>query len=589
METTITEFLQSQYRDYSLYTIENRSIPSLVDGLKPTARKVLFVANNIWKTGSEKTLKVFQLSGAVANQAYYHHGDCLDPQTEILLSNGSYIKIIDWYEKFRDIQLEVVSYDEKLKQFVIANGHSPRIGQSTSLEYEIEMENGEIFKCTNNHPFLTRRGWVNAEDLKEDDEILDFNNHMKIKSIRKNILNEEKPFYDITVDNYHNFLIGKSMIITHNSSLSGVIINMAQSFKNSLPLLEEDGQFGSLRSPEPGAARYIGTKLSKNFRLLYKDFELVESKEEEGEIIEPKFFLPIIPSVLLNGSQGIAVGFSSNILNRNPNDLIEACVLKLKAKKFDVIKPYLKDFKGEFINDPENHKRWIIRGVFARTNTTTVKISELPPSMTYEKYEDILDDLVEKKLIASYDNSSKNNVVNYTIKFTRDELANLTDEKLIKMLKLEEANTEIFTTLDEYGKIKIFETDTEIINYFVDFRLGYYVKRKDWMLSKLRHELKILQNRGKFIRAILEGKLEIKNKSKEELIKLIEIMKLDLIEDSYDYLLRMPLWSLTKELFEKLKTDFTAKKEEIIELEKVEPKDMYLEDLKELKQKIKKI
>jgi DNA topoisomerase-2 len=411
---------------------------------------------------------------------------------------------------------------------------------------------------------------------------------MKIKSIKKNILEKEKEFYDITVDNYHNFLIGKSMVITHNSSLSGVIINMAQSFKNSLPLLEEDGQFGSLRSPEPGAARYIGTKLSKNFRLLYKDFDLLENKEEEGEIIEPKFFLPIIPTVLLNGSSGIAVGFSSNILNRNPNDLIDACVAKLKGKRFDVIKPFIKDFKGEFINDPENNKRWIIRGVFDRTNTTTVKISELPPSMTYEKYEDILDYLQEKKLIISYDNSSKNNVVNYTVKFTREDLANLTDDKLIKMLKLEESDTEIFTTLDEYGKIKLFDTDTEIIEYFVDFRLSYYVKRKEWMLSKLRQELKILQNRGKFIRAILEGKLEIKNKSKEEIIKLIQEMNLDLIDDSYDYLLRMPLWSLTKELFEKLKTDFTAKKGEIIELEKVEPKDMYLEDLKELKQKIKK-
>ena len=447
METTITEFLSNQYKEYSIYTIENRAIPSAIDGFKPSHRKIIFVANNVWKTGNEKALKVFQLSGAVANQAFYHHG-------------------------------------------------------STSLEQSI--------------------------------------------------------------------------------------INMAQSFKNSLPLLEEDGQFGSLRSPEPGAARYIGTKLSKNFRLLYKDFDLLENKEEEGEIIEPKFFLPIIPTVLLNGSSGIAVGFSSNILNRNPNDLIDACVAKLKGKRFDVIKPFIKDFKGEFINDPENNKRWIIRGVFDRTNTTTVKISELPPSMTYEKYEDILDYLQEKKLIISYDNSSKNNVVNYTVKFTREDLANLTDDKLIKMLKLEESDTEIFTTLDEYGKIKLFDTDTEIIEYFVDFRLSYYVKRKEWMLSKLRQELKILQNRGKFIRAILEGKLEIKNKSKEEIIKLIQEMNLDLIDDSYDYLLRMPLWSLTKELFEKLKTDFTAKKGEIIELEKVEPKDMYLEDLKELKQKIKK-
>ena len=95
-------------------------------------------------------------------------------------------------------------------------------------------------------------------------------------------------------------------------------------------------------------------------------------------------------------------------------------------------------------------------------------------------------------------------------------------------------------------------------------------------------------NRGKFIRAILENKLDIKNKTKEQLISDITAMNLDLIDDSYDYLLRMPLWSLTKELFEKLKLDFTAKKEEIVELEKVEPKDMYLSELKELKQKINK-
>lgn len=446
METTITEFLSNQYKEYSIYTIENRAIPSVIDGFKPSHRKIIFVANNIWKTGNEKTLKVFQLSGAVANQAYYHHGD---------------------------------------------------------------------------------------------------------------------------------------------KSLSDSIVNMSQSFKNSLPLLEEDGQFGSLRSPEPGAARYIGTKLSKNFRLLYKDFELLENKEEEGETIEPKFFLPIIPTVLLNGSSGIAVGFSSNILNRNPNDLIEACAFLLKGRKIDTIKPFVKDFKGEFINDPENTKRWIIRGKFNIKNTTTVSISELPPSMTYEKYEEILEDLVDKKKIVSYDNNCKNSI-DYTIKFTREDLAILDEEKLIKLLKLEETNTEIFTTLDEFGKIKIFESDKEIIEYFVDFRLSYYIKRKDFMLNRLKYDLKILMNRGKFIRAILENKLDIKNKTKEQLISDITAMNLDLIDDSYDYLLRMPLWSLTKELFEKLKLDFTAKKEEIVELEKVEPKDMYLSELKELKQKINK-
>jgi DNA topoisomerase-2 len=410
---------------------------------------------------------------------------------------------------------------------------------------------------------------------------------MKIKSINKKILDSPKKFYDITVDKYHNFLVGKnSMILTHNSSLSNAIINMAQKFKNNMPLLEEDGQFGSLRSPEPGAPRYIGTKLNKNFRLLYKDFELLDFKEEEGEEIEPKFFLPIIPTVLINGSSGIAVGFSSNILNRNPIDAITACENLLKGKKAGDVKPYIPFFTGDYIQDSENKKRWIIRGKLQVANTTIVKITELPPSMTFEKYESILDDLIEKKIIVGYDDNCKDNI-DYTIKFTRESLSKYDEEKLVKLLKLEEYETEIYSTLDENGRLKIFENIDDIFKYFVVFRLSYYDKRKQYLLDKMKHELKILSNRGRFIKYILDGKLEVKNVLKDKLIKDIDALGLDKIDDSYDYLLRMPIWSLTKEMFEKLKEDFKIKKEEMEKLSMVEPRDMYLGDLSELKKKLK--
>jgi DNA topoisomerase-2 len=444
-EKTITEFLSDEYKEFSLYVIENRAIPSVIDGLKPTQRKIIHISNQVWKTGSEKPLKVFQLSGKVASDCYYHHGD---------------------------------------------------------------------------------------------------------------------------------------------NSLSNAIINMAQKFKNNMPLLEEDGQFGSLRSPEPGAPRYIGTKLNKNFRLLYKDFELLEYKEEEGEEIEPNYFLPIIPTILINGSSGIAVGFSSNILNRNPLDIINACELLLKGKKISEIKPYIPSFNGDYNQDTENKKRWIIRGKLQITNTTTVKISELPPSMTFEKYESILDELIEKKIIVSYDDNSKDNI-DYTIRFTRETLSKYDEEKLIKILKLEEFETEIYSTLDENGKLKIFDSPDDIIKYFVIFRLSYYDKRKDYLLDKLKHELKILSNRGRFIKAILDGKLEVKNVAKEKIVKDIEAFGLDKIDDSFDYLLRMPIWSLTKEMYEKLKEDFKIKKEEIEILNAVDPKDMYINDLSELKKKLK--
>jgi DNA topoisomerase-2 len=410
---------------------------------------------------------------------------------------------------------------------------------------------------------------------------------MKIKSIKKKKLETPKKFYDITVDKYHNFVIGsKSMILTHNSSLENAIVTMAQKFKNNASLLEEDGQFGSLRSPQPGAARYIGTKLSDNFRLIYKDFDLLDYKEEEGESIEPRYFLPIIPTVLLNGSSGIAVGFASNVLNREIKSIIDSCGRVLMCKTPGVIKPSLNEFTGEFIQDKENNKRWIIRGRFQKTNTTTIKISELPPSMTYEKYEELLDKLVDNKDIVSYDDNCKDNI-DYIIKFNRSVLEKLDDEKIIKLLKLEESSTEIFSTLDEFGKLKIFETSEEIIEYFVNFRLTYYYKRKDFQLDKLNRELKILSNRGRFIKAILDEKLKINNVSKCDIITGIEELKLEKIDDSFDYLLRMSIYSLTKELFEKMKKDFTDKKVEIKTLEETDPKDMYLLDLSELKKKFK--
>ena len=445
VEKTISEFLSSEYKEFAMYVIEGRAIPSVIDGFKPTQRKIIHISNQTWKTGNEKTLKVFQLSGKVASDCYYHHGD---------------------------------------------------------------------------------------------------------------------------------------------ASLSNAIITMAQRFKNNAPLLEEDGQFGSLRSPQAGAPRYIGTKLSENFKLIYKDFELLEYKEEEGESIEPKYFLPIVPAVLLNGSSGIAVGFASNVLNRDIKSIIDACVKVLAGKEPGEVKPTLNGFNGEFIQDKENNKRWVIRGKYDKVNTTTVKITELPPSMTYEKYEDILDKLVDDKVIVTYDDNCKDNI-DYTIKFTRSDLEKLDEEKLIKLLKLEESSTEIFSTLDEFGKLMIFENTADIIKYFVNFRLKYYHKRKQFLLDKMNRELKILSNRGRFIKAIIDGKLKVNNVSKAIIIEGIEAMNLDKIDDSYDYLLRMPIYSLTKEMYDKLKEDFTIKKEEIKTLEATDPKDMYLLDLTELKKKFK--
>ncbi len=444
---TVTEYLDNDYKEYAVYVVEERAIPSVIDGFKPTQRKVIFVANRVWKSGSEKPMKIFQLAGRVAADAFYHHGD---------------------------------------------------------------------------------------------------------------------------------------------GSLNSAIIGMAQKFKNSMPVLEDIGQFGSLRSPEAAAPRYIATKLHKNFRLLYKDFELLEPRYEEGNEIEPKYFLPIIPTVLLNGGSGIAVGFATNILNRNPIHLIEACLKSLEGKKYAEPAPWNLEFKGDCELIDSDKFSWLFSGKYDVKNTSTVTVTELPPSMTYEKFDQYLIDLEDSRRIASYENNCKSNI-NYTIKFRREDLKTLADSvKLKRLLKMEEKQTENFTVLDEHGRLKIFSSASEIIDYFIQFRLSFYEKRKQYIIDTLNQELMVISNRARFIKLIIEGKLKINNVPKKEIILYLQTADFDEINGSYQYLLGMPIHSLTKETYEELLLNESKKEKELDEIKKKEPIQMYKEDLQELKRALQK-
>ena len=444
----IEDFFDNEYLGYSRHVVENRAIPSVIDGFKPSQRKIAFVANRVFKTGGEKPLKVFQLAGRIASEAFYHHG---------------------------------------------------------------------------------------------------------------------------------------------GGSLEAAITTMTQEFKNSMPIFQGIGQFGSLRSPEAGAARYIGVKFNDNFRLLYKDFDLVDPQHEEGEEIEPKFFLPIIPTVLLNGGSGIAVGFATNILNRHPLDLIDACMDKLDGKKIRDLRPWIKGFHGTFERSPDSPRSWSIKGSYTVKNTSTVEVTEIPPSFTYEKYESYLDGLVEKGVLSSYDDHSSDRV-HYVLKFPRTNLAELQKKnKLDDVLKMREGEGENLTTLDENGKLKVFERAEEIVDYFVEFRLGYYGKRKARLLADLTRQIDILDAKSRFIDAVIKGRIVVANEKKPDIIKAIEKEGISKQDDSYDFLLGMPIWSLTHEKYTELqkKLDETVKERD--KVTKTSPEDFYRQDLKELRKQVQKV
>jgi len=443
---TVTSFFDKEYLEYARYVVENRAIPSCIDGLKPTQRKVVYIANKIWKTGNEKPMKLFQLAGRVAAEAFYHHG---------------------------------------------------------------------------------------------------------------------------------------------NTSLESSMVGMAQKFKNSLPLLEGVGQFGSLRSPAAGAPRYISAKLHPNFRLLYQDFDILENKIEEGEKIEPAFFLPIVPTVILNGTSGIAVGFATNILNRNPKDVVDACIATLNNKRMKVLAPWIQEFKGTFTRDLENPKTWKIKGEYKIINTTTVKITAIPPNYTYERYEEILNLLMEKGVITSYDDNSSE-TIEYILKFKRSILNDLVSKgKLNNALRLNTQETENLTTIDENGELKIFNKAEDIVQHFVIVRLAWYQTRKDYLIDKTEKQLALVTNKARFINDIIKGKLKVNNVPKETIVTYLKTNKYDTVNGSYDYLLSMAIHSLTKERYEKLLLEKANCIIELKTLKGTDPKEMYLTDLKKLKASIK--
>jgi hypothetical protein len=162
-EKSITGFLSDEYKEFAMYTIENRALPSSIDGFKSSQRKVVHISNRIWKTGKEKPIKVFQLCGKVSS-------DCLEYNSEILLSNGETIKIGDWYTKYPDLKLEVVCVDEN-GNIKTSFGHTPKSSIQNTI-YEIETDDGIIHKLSGRHMvMLSDMTYKKVSDLTESDEI----------------------------------------------------------------------------------------------------------------------------------------------------------------------------------------------------------------------------------------------------------------------------------------------------------------------------------------------------------------------------------------------------------------------------------
>ena len=133
-------------------------------------------------------------------------------------------------------------------------------------------------------------------------------------------------------------------------SLCSTIVGMAQNFvgSNNLPLLDPIGQFGTRLQGGKDAAspRYIFTNLPSLARTIFhpSDDPLLTYLNDDGQNIEPEWYLPILPLLLVNGGDGIGTGWSTSIPNYNPRDVVHNLKRLMRNEELEPIHPWYRGF-----------------------------------------------------------------------------------------------------------------------------------------------------------------------------------------------------------------------------------------------------
>ena len=386
-------------------------------------------------------------------------------------------------------------------------------------------------------------------------------------------------------------------------SLVSTIINMAQNFvgANNLNLLVPQGQLGTrlLGGKDHSSARYIYTYLENYVPLIFKkeDMELLEYLEDDGIKIEPRFFLPTIPLILVNGSEGIGTGFSTFIPNHNINDIILWLICKLEGKKTEKILPWYKNHNGNILS--YDIMTYVSSGkIELDLDKNQLVITELPIKFWTNDYKEFLEELIynvtsNMRLFKSYVNLSSDQTILFILKFDSDMkekiksmYENIDEDKLNQMYKylrlyktIKLSNMNLYTP--NYN-ITIFKTSDEIMETFYKWRLDFYELRKTLLLKKLKEEILLYDNMIKFIK-LVKTEHAIFNLDSNEMIKYLKNNKFDIVNDSYNYLTDMTFKQLTISSLDKLEMKIKELKKEYKLLEIKSKKELWLEDLNLIK------
>lgn len=387
-------------------------------------------------------------------------------------------------------------------------------------------------------------------------------------------------------------LAGATMPLHPHADASDTVDTLTKPYCNNYPLFSGYGAFGTRLKPNAaGAPRYTAVTVSPFTKdVVFRDIELIPMVENyDGELMEPKHFLPLIPIALVNPSEGIGVGFASKIYPRSLGDIITGQLTVLAGKKLSEEEPAISfmPFQSTSVSSEvikSGNTRYWFEGQFERLDTSSIRVFNIPYGLDHMEFIEHLNELKEEDTIASYEDRSSN-VIDITIKFGRGALKHQTDAQLMRCLKLRASVVENMNLVDFDGDKVVSLTYNQVITLFTEWRLNWYLTRYERLKELLERDI---QRYRDVILAIKEdvghhGRLCADRAQLKEWLAGIGVVYTDYVSD-------LPMYRLTGEEAKKV-----AKKleEALVQLEIYqsyidnpdERKRIYVQELKEIKKK----
>jgi len=373
------------------------------------------------------------------------------------------------------------------------------------------------------------------------------------------------------------FVAEKSSYHHGEVSLADTIVKLANDYmgSNNINLLEPCGQFGTrlMGGKDASQTRYIFTKLTKQARKIFdpRDDAILNYLDDDGRSIEPDFYMPTIPMVLVNGSEGIGTGFSCYVPPFNPRDIKDNIGRILDGKQVVPMRPWFKGFKGKVHKEDDT---WMMEGVWNWKGMNIV-VTELPPGRWTQDYKEYLEGLVEKKLIGGFTNNSTTEDVHF-------EIEDYTGKDLLKDLKLRKtfrvSNMHLFHPTRGIHK---YSSPEEILKDFVELREDHYVKRKAHLIKVLETRATMCGYKSKFVTMVIEGDIVVFKRKKQELEAELA-QTFPKIGGTYDYLLNIKTVQYTEESVKDLLKESKQAKEELEVMKNTSHIEMWKMDIKNM-------